>query len=201
MEQRRTSAWAQLADSMQSPAVADVIGSWRSWLQSAPAADDAFDVHSADELLLGAVVRRRLRRAHRSLVDAGRHIKPDTPADRVHHLRIDAKTLRYLIKGFGALIADPPRRLFNRRLKSLQDVLGEHQDAEMQVHNLGRVAHDLHHAGAGVNTMVAIGRLVEATEARRLRARLLFADRFAAYDSDSTNDALNDALRSLKRSP
>jgi CHAD domain-containing protein len=201
VEQRRASAWVELVDTSRTPGVGAIIGTWRSWLDGTSTDEAAVgtDAEDVDHAMLGTVVRRRIRRAHRSLVDAGRRIEPKTPADRVHDLRKDAKTLRYLIAAFGPLIADHPRRDFTRRLKALQDVLGEHQDAETQLDNLRLVAIDLQNAGTGIDTTLAIGRLMEVTDARRLNARTLFAERFATYDSDATNDALNDALQALKR--
>jgi CHAD domain-containing protein len=200
VEQRRASAWIDLVDTPTTPEVTAIIDTWCSWLDSelivnAPAAAHAKDL---DDVMLGTVVRRRIRRAHRSLVDAGRRIEPDTAAGQVHDLRNDAKTLRYLITGFGSLIADHPRRVFTRRLKALQDVLGEHQDAETQLDSLRLIANDLHDAGIGIDTTLAIGRLMDATDRRRIHARTLFAERFATYDSDPTTDALHDALQSLK---
>jgi CHAD domain-containing protein len=201
IEQCRAAAWVDLVDTSRTPTVGDVIDEWRAWLESESTASAVAgsDVNDVDDVMLGTVVRRRIRRAHRSLVDAGRRIEPETPAERVHDLRNDAKTLRYLISGFGPLIADHPRRAFTRRLKALQDVLGEHQDAETQLDNLRLVAVELQNAGVGIDTTLAIGRLMEVTDARRVNARTLFAERFATYDSDATNDALNDALQALKR--
>ena len=58
---------------------------------------------------------------------------PDTPAEQVHDLRKDAKKLRYLLECFGSLLPKSPRKQFVKRLKALQDNLGEHQDAEVHV--------------------------------------------------------------------
>ena len=51
---------------------------------------------------------KRIARAQANLVDHGRLIGPDTPAEQVHDLRKDAKKLRYLLECFGSLL--PKRR-------------------------------------------------------------------------------------------
>ena len=113
-------------------------------------------------------------------------IRPQTPADQVHDLRKDAKKLRYLLECFGSLLPDSPRKAFVRRLKALQDNLGEHQDAEVHVTELRAISRELHQDGASSDTMLAIGQLTERLDERRIVARAEFAERFAAYDTKAT---------------
>ena len=68
-----------------------------------------------------------------------------TPAETVHELRKAAKKRRYLIECFGGLYAKSARTTFVARLKSLQDTLGEHQDAEVHAHALRTIADDPRH--------------------------------------------------------
>ena len=115
---------------------------------------------------LDKTVGRRIRRAHRVMVERGRTITPATPAETVHELRKDAKKLRYLIECFGGLYDKPARTAFVGRLKALQDTLGEHQDAEVHAHALRTIADDRQrHWDA--ETLLAIGQLIERLEQRR----------------------------------
>jgi CHAD domain-containing protein len=146
---------------------------------------------------LGPLVRKRIARAHGILIDGGRLIGPDTPAEQVHDLRKDAKKLRYLLECFGSLLDDKPRTKFVKRLKALQDNLGEHQDAEVHVAMMRGIADELHGADAAPATIVAIGQLTERLDQQRIAARAEFAERFADYDTPATQRALDTVLEAI----
>ena len=163
------------------------MSAWQQWLAEPMAADT---VPERGVRPLGPLVAKRIVRAHRTLVERGRLIDADTPAEQVHDLRKDAKKLRYLLECFGSLLPPAARSTYVGRLKALQDNLGEHQDAEVHVTMLREVADELHRTGASTDTMVAIGQLTERLEQQRLSARAEFAERFAGYDTRATRHAL-----------
>jgi CHAD domain-containing protein len=129
------------------------------------------------------------------MVDRGRSITPATPAETVHELRKDAKKLRYLIECFGGLFEKGPRAAFVGRLKSLQDTLGEHQDAEVHAHALRTIADDPRLRWSA-DTLLAIGQLIERLEQRRTASRGELAERFAEFDRKQTRAALKELLAS-----
>jgi CHAD domain-containing protein len=133
------------------------------------------------------------------MIERGRSIRPDTPAAEIHDLRKDAKKLRYLLECFAGMLPKRPRRAFVRRLKALQDNLGEHQDAEVHVAQLRTISRELHEHGASPETMLAIGQLTERLERRRLAEREEFTERFAAYDTKATRRALAATIGRLRR--
>lgn len=191
LEQRHEAAHAALAEALRSAEATETIATWRTRLNE-PTDDGAQGVQATWPL--GKVVSDRIARAQARLVERGRRIRPDTPADQVHDLRKDAKKLRYLLECFGSLLPQVQRRTFVRRLKTFQDNLGEHQDAEVYVAALRSISLELHKSGASPDTMLAIGRLTEQLDQRRIAARSAFAERFAAYDAKATQRALDRAL-------
>ena len=144
---------------------------------------------------------KRIRRAHRRLVHAGRAITPDTPAAEVHELRKDAKKLRYLLECFGGLYEPGPRKRFVARLKALQDLLGTHQDADVAVLRLRDEAASARAAGWPAPSLLAIGQLIERHDRRRQAMRLEVGERFADFDSAPTRRALDDLLDSERPAP
>ena len=133
------------------------------------------------------------------MLDDGRLITPDSEPERLHDLRKDAKKLRYLIECFGSLFDTRPRKKFVRRLKDLQDNLGEHQDAEVHVQQIADLAHELHDdRSVGVGSLLAMGQLTESLERRRQRARVEFGERFGAYDTPATQRALDELLDPMR---
>jgi CHAD domain-containing protein len=142
---------------------------------------------------IGVVVADRIRKAQRQLLDHGRAITPSTPAEHVHDVRKDAKKLRYLLECFAGVLPSEDRKAFVKRLKRLQDLLGAHQDAEVQADSLRTAADELPSTTTPA-TYLAVGRLIEQLETARHRARDGFADRFAEYDSTPTRAMLRDML-------
>jgi CHAD domain-containing protein len=148
---------------------------------------------------VGPHVAKRIERAQAKLLDEGRSITPASPAEALHDLRKDAKRLRYLLECFGSLLEPKARKAFVQRLKDLQDNLGEHQDAEVQVGRLRDLATELHRRPkVGAPAVLAMGQLTELLEQRRASERADFADRFAAYDTKRTARALDDLLEPVR---
>lgn len=193
---RREAAHAALAQAMRSAEADELMTTWRTWLHDPTLADPQ---GAQADRPLGRVVAKRIARAQVNLIERGRLIRPDTPAEHVHDLRKDAKKLRYLLECFGSLLPDGPRKTFVRRLKDFQDNLGEHQDAEVHVAELRGIADELHLSGASSDTMLAIGQLSERLDQRRIAARADFAERFAAYDTEATQGTLDAALHGMAR--
>ena len=109
-------------------------------------------------------------------------------------MRKSAKKLRYLLECFGDLAPKPDIKSFVRRLKIIQDSLGEHQDAVAHLAEIEASARAVHQGGASFETMVAVGQLVEQLHQRRHAARARFVKQFSVYDSKRTRRALNAVL-------
>jgi CHAD domain-containing protein len=189
---QRKDAHHELAVQLTSLRARVNVEAWNDWLD-APVDPTTFGDRGLEPL--HRTVRRRIRRAHRRMVERGRTITPDTPAETVHELRKDAKKLRYLIECFGGLYEKSARTAFVGRLKALQDTLGAHQDAEVHANALRAIADDPS-GGWTTDTLLAIGQLVERLEHVRVASRSELADRFAAFDRSETVDDLKALLAS-----
>jgi CHAD domain-containing protein len=194
--QRCRSAHSALAQWLRSVEAAELMAMWQTWLRRT--VDEAPDDGAADELL-GKFVSGRIRKAHARLVEHGRLIDESSPPEQVHDLRKDAKKLRYLLECFASLLPDAPRKSFVRRLKALQDNLGEYQDSEVHGDQLADIAARLLERGASSDTMLATGRLAERFAQRCAAARIELAERFAEFDSKATRQTLKAALEPLQR--
>lgn len=187
---RRVAEHEALAGVLRSDRYRDLLGSWRAWLR-----DPEGGRPKQARRPIGPVAVARTRRAQDRLVERGRAIDPSSPGEELHELRKDAKKLRYLLECFGSLFAPRPRKAFVQRLKSLQDNLGEHQDAEVHVAQLREISRHLQAApGVGAHTLAAIDQLVQHMEIRRQAARADFVVRFADYDTKKTARTFKEAL-------
>ena len=96
---------------------------------------------------------------------------PEVPSDEtLHEIRIKGKRARYAAELVQALVGKPAER-FIAKVKELQDVLGEHQDALVAEARIRALAVGL----GGRRTSFMAGRLVERQRARREAARAAFA--------------------------
>lgn len=87
---------------------------------------------------LAELASRRLRKRIKRFRRLGREIVENATAESLHRLRIEAKRLRYELELFAP--AYPSLAPYAKSLKSMQDLLGEHQDAVAASGNLERYA-------------------------------------------------------------
>jgi CHAD domain-containing protein len=79
--------------------------------------------------------------------------------------------MRYLLQDYESVFAPDPYRVVLKRLKRLQDQLGEIQDADVQRTQLEVAATDIAARGGAVHTVLAIGALRDRIAQRDLAAR------------------------------
>lgn len=111
-----------------------------------------------------------VRHAYKRARKAGDRLGPDSPAEDYHRLRKRCKRLRYLVEFVEGVYGGPARKLV-KRLKPLQDVLGELQDAEVARDRLRSLATEpgapeLSRAAAFAIGGVAARQAAEASELR-----------------------------------
>jgi CHAD domain-containing protein len=129
---------------------------------------------------LGVVAGKRIRKVYKRIVRMGRAIDADSPPEAYHELRKKGKELRYLLELFGVKLFDEEAVTpLVRSLKGLQDVLGRHQDREIQIARLRAGAPEVAELPGGGAACMAMGTLVERLHADEQTAREEFGARFA----------------------
>jgi CHAD domain-containing protein len=158
-----------------------LVEEWRRFLTEEPAG--ALLAHNA-ERPVRAVASERIQRVHRRMVQRGRAIEDDTPAEALHDLRIRAKKLRYLLEFFRSLYPERAVEHLVAELKRLQDNLGDFNDYQVQIRSLQGFAAEMAAEGsAPVRTQLAMGRLLAQLEAGQSAERKRFAKRFERFAS------------------
>ena len=144
---------------------------------------------------IGEVADDRIARAHRRILKKGRAIDDGSPAEALHRLRIDAKKLRYLLELLGSLYDGDAAGRFVRRLKKLQDLLGEHNDRSAQRERLHRFAAEMVDGGAArADTLLAMGRLEGELTRLQRRLRADFARTFGSFSGPKATTAFKAML-------
>lgn len=149
-----------------------------------------------DRVPTGAVVRERLAHRHSRVLRLGTRLRAGAPAADFHALRIECKKLRYLLDGFAGLFDEEAVTDALTALRRLQGALGNANDAEVQREWLVELGRALRRsADDGPEPWLTIGRLWERAEARRLRARERFLERFTAFRTGGASARLERLLQ------
>ena len=120
---------AKVVLGLTSPRFRRLLESWEAFLsKQAAAAEPPRDAETPVKTLADA----RIPRAYRRVLRRGRDLGDESPPEALHRLRITAKKLRYLLEFFRSLY--PAEHVDPRitELKSLQNVLGELNDRQIQ---------------------------------------------------------------------
>ncbi len=169
---KQAAAQRALAAALASDRCDRLLDSWRAFLR-APVEDHPDAPQGGRPVT--EVAQARIWRAYRRLHRDGAAIGPETPASALHALRLRGKKLRYLVTFFRSLF--PAKRIdaLLEPLETLQDVLGDFQDFEVQQETLLRFAREMSTDKAvPAETLIAMGRLVGELEARQAEARAQF---------------------------
>lgn len=182
LERRRESARRQMVDELDGERARRLAADWAGFVAGLP--DRPLAGRPDAERAIEAVSGRRIRKLHARMVKMGGAIGEDSPAADYHELRKQGKELRYLLELFGAPLHDPDVvKPMVRVLKGLQDVLGRHQDREVQVQTLRRLGADLASFPGGPGALMAMGVLIERLDRDALAARGEFAASFEQFGS------------------
>jgi CHAD domain-containing protein len=129
-------------------------------------------------------------RAYRRMVKAARSITDESPATALHELRKDAKRLRYALECFGNLF--PPDEIAPSiaALKTVQDALGDFQDAQVQRDSLRRFGEEMIAAGGtgAARAVMAMGFLIQPLDERQQAGRRRFMTCFAQFDGRANRE-------------
>jgi len=191
LQARRVTAHAQLVRDLRSQHTARLLSSWRAFLDRLEEAGEAERPDAARPI--GAVAGERIRKVYRQMVRMGGAIDESSPAEDYHELRKKGKELRYLLELFGApLYPGEVVKPMIKTLKGLQDVLGRHQDREVQVALLRSLGPEVGEPGALMAMGALIGRLADDERA----ARGEFAGRFAEFASQEQRRLVKETFAS-----
>jgi CHAD domain-containing protein len=184
LRERRERAHKVMASELRSERMTRLRRDWDAFLEDLVALPLAG--REAAERSIEKVAGERITRLYRRIVKMGRAIDENSPPEAYHDVRKKGKELRYLLELFGASLF--PKDVVSpmvKTLKALQDVLGRHQDREVQRHTLREVAEQVAGRPGRTDALMAMGVLLERLHEDELAARTSFAERYAAFSKKS----------------
>jgi CHAD domain-containing protein len=191
---RRDAAHGELVEVLRSDRTARLLSSWREFLDGL---ERTRAKHRPDaKRPIGELAGHRIRRVYRRTVRLGSEIGPGSPPAEYHELRKEGKELRYLLELFGVpLFPDEVVKPMIKTLKGVQDVLGSHQDREVQEAELRALSGPQAGDGAEPVNPVMIKLLVVRLEGDKLASRAAFPERFAPLASPELREIVKQVFR------
>jgi CHAD domain-containing protein len=179
---RRLAARAEMTRALMSVRTANLLEDWDRLLETL--VELSVDDRPLAQPPIGDVAGERIRKVYKRIVRTGAAIDASSPAEDYHELRKKGKELRYLLELFGLrLFGEETVGPMVKSLKGLQDVLGRHQDREVQMAMLRSTADQVATLRGGTAACMAMGVLVERLGSDERVARDEFGERFAALAS------------------
>ncbi|MHB8690102.1 MAG: CHAD domain-containing protein [Solirubrobacteraceae bacterium] len=181
-DQRETARRAMVRE-LSSPRTQTLRRDWDAFLEElvATATDDRPEAERA----IGELAGQRIRKVYRRMLKLGDTIDESSPAEDYHEIRKQGKELRYLLELFGQpLFPGETVKPLVKTLKGLQDVLGRHQDREVQVTRLRELAEPVSALPGRAGALMAMGVLIERLHEQELAARAEFAESYEAFSSE-----------------
>jgi CHAD domain-containing protein len=177
---RRLSARREMVRELRSERAARLRAAWQALLEEL--VELPGDARPDAARPIGSVSSERIRKVYRRMVRMGEAINAGSPPQDYHELRKKGKELRYLLELFGAPLhdADVVKPMI-KTLKALQDVLGRHQDREVQMSMLRSLRAEVSALPGGAEALMAMGVLIERLDEDAAAARGEFAQVFAAF--------------------
>jgi triphosphatase len=167
LRRRRDDARRRMLAALDARSYTRLVESMSAFLRAGPAKRQP----AARAAILG-VGPRLVRRRYKKLKRRGAALGADSPAEDWHALRIQTKRLRYTLEFHEPIYGKAARTLIDP-LVDLQDLLGEHQDAEIAASSLRALCQNGLRELAPA-TAFAIGELAQAYVQRAAELR----DRF-----------------------
>lgn len=173
LDRLRGEAYRDLVAALDTERYARLVDGWRAFVND-PGADDASA--PAASLPIIDVASSRIDRAFARILDGDETPGADTPAARLHRLRLDCKKLRYLLEFFGGLYDAEGAGAVIGALKGLQDTLGELNDLSVQTDLISGFIAGASTSGATVADSVGLlgTRMAGLAEVERERFALEF---------------------------
>jgi CHAD domain-containing protein len=190
----QTEARAEMTQALRSERAANLFEDWDRLLETL--VELPLEDRPSAQRPVGEVAGRRIRKVYKRIVHMGRRIDDSSPAEDYHELRKKGKELRYLLELFGLKLFDEERVApMVKALKGVQDVLGRHQDREVQVAMLRSYADEVATLPGGPAACLAMGVLIDRLGLDERAAREEFGERFEQLASEEQQDLVSETFR------
>jgi CHAD domain-containing protein len=180
LRSRRRRAREEMSQALRSLRASNLLTDWETLLEGL--VEQPLDDRPGAARPIGALAAERIRKLYKRIATMGKAIDRSSPPVAYHDLRKKSKELRYLLELFGArLWPEAVVKPMMKSLKSLQDVLGRHQDREVQIATLRALSGEVAAVPGGPAALMAMGVLAERLSLDEQAAREEFVESFSGF--------------------
>lgn len=153
---------------------------------------DTFRVYTID-----AAARQLIGKRYRRVRRAGRAVTPNSSGEALHSLRIQCRRLRYLFEFFQPIYGDLLQPEI-ARLKRVQDVLGDFQDARVATEQIRQYAETIPMRACSRGQLIALGQIIAGLDRRAATRRGIFPETWQRFDREGGRKAVLARLREVR---
>jgi CHAD domain-containing protein len=194
LELDRVRSSAHLAEVLRSRRLRELFEDWERLLESLVELEltDRPDARRC----VGSLTGERVAKVYKRIVKMGRAIDGDSPAADYHEVRKKGKELRYLLELFAVrLFPEDAVDPLISSLKEMQDVLGRHQDREVQQQTVQARVAAVGALPGGAAACMAMGVLSDRLAEDERSARDAFRETFALFADHDRRAAVAEVFR------
>ncbi len=138
---------------------------------------------------------------YKKVVRFNRNLPAVLADEYLHRVRIECKKLRYVLEFFQSLFDIKPVKSLVRKLRELQDTLGEYNDLRLQQSRLKTYLNIQTRRGkTASNLNKAINFLVTRIQLRKNELQLIFREQFADFCKPLRQQQLGEIFHGTKKS-
>ncbi len=158
-----------------------IIGEWEFYLNTKI---NAKDLTATEKKPIIIIARNVIYQRNQKVLEFGKNILV-TPSDELlHRLRIAGKKLRYLLEFFNSLFPQAQMQILIKKLKKLQDNLGDYHDLAVHQEMLKKFAEQLTIKESGEkDTIFTIGILTRKLNEKQKLVKKDFFETFRIYSA------------------
>jgi len=176
LRQQRIAEHRALVTTLKSVKYKRILSDWRTYLLSKDKLNRQ-NLSSATALAQHIILKR-----NKKVLKFGQKILVTGSDELLHQLRIEGKKLRYLLEFFSSLFVEEKIQYLIRKLKLLQDNLGDYNDLVVQQERLFESAKELTNRNkTGKNAVLALGILMGKLNEKQQTIKNEFAISFSFY--------------------
>ena len=182
---KQQAAQSVLANHLQSANYLDGLQAWEQFLQ-----EDASDYLDTldDRITVKSLADKCIWKVYKRVLSQGTAINGQSPPEALHDLRKTCKKLRYLMEFFASIYPKAELKQLLGYLKSVQEVLGDFQDYQVQEDHLQQFGEEMLQAAIAINTFLAMGVLIQYLGNEKAKARDDFHAVFLAFAQPENRD-------------
>ena len=185
----------QLARKLRSRKYITQLAEWENFLSSTPSSTPS---EADDKLTVKELSDKKIWKTYKQAIKQGDAIDRHSPPEALHKLRKTCKKLRYLLEFFHKLYPERSLEKLLKRLKNLQNVLGDYQDYAVQQDRLQQFSEEMQAINTPSKTFLAMGVVVQELENRKRKARDRFSLQFGAFKKPGNQDSFRSLFSSRK---